>query len=172
MLKTLYGCHMTSTNWPPKRVRNLLREAKHNPASTNAHLSKTIECCIQLRPDVYVIIVGNYCEARVIRPEVGLAVAIQLDYSRNPSEESLLRKKSHQQASSYINYSELSSCTMLFSVVLSHGTRARVSLVPVEPLLQVRQGELVSGLVLAIAGAPSLNSVVGEVNKLTAANVA
>lgn len=115
------------------------------------------------------IVVGNYYEARVIRPEVGLAVAIQLDYSRNPSKESLLRKKSHQQASSYINYSELQSCTILFSVVLSHGTRARVSLVHIEPLLQVRQGELVSGLVLAIAGAPPLNSVVGEVNKLTAA---
>ena len=38
--------------------------------------------------------------------------------------------------------------------------------VPVEPVLQVRKGELVAGLVLAVAWASSLNRVVREVDKL------
>lgn len=52
----------------------------------------------------------------------------------------------------------------LNTIIISNN---RHSLVPIEPLLQVGQGELVAGLILAIAGAPALNSVVGEVNKLT-----
>lgn len=38
--------------------------------------------------------------------------------------------------------------------------------VAVQPLLQILQGELISGLVLAVAWAPPLNGVVGEVDKL------